>query len=304
MTARLAPRNPLVPEHPRGITALDMVSRPYTHSTDYGPGKPTVGGVLHNTVGNTPVTTAQSGGSWHYLIDRDAKGTIYRDVPSNLAPWHVEATGSSAASKALTKWRPKWLLPAPGGRTSDLNYCAIGIELVSLMGGSPPPGYVPYTDSQYASLKRLLSYLTISWGPIPWIGHGQVQTNRTDPVAFEWERAGFGPFVEGFGRLWLGDEPAVPEGVPMDTTPEERQRMKPDFETAGVGVNMDTALMKRAALAYKRSEWRGPAISGEYAATAPSGKAVVRQKFTGGIAEWQPDTGEVLWVEVVTHGAD
>ena len=87
----------------------------------------------------------------------------------------------------------------------------------------------------------------------------------------------------------------------MDTTPEERQAMKPDFEAAGVSVNMETALMKRAALAYKRSEWRGPAVSQEYPALSPSGKDVVRQNFSAGCAEYQPDTGEVLWVEVVIH---
>jgi hypothetical protein len=272
-----------------------MTPRLATHYTDYGPGKPNVGGVLHNTVGNTPLTTAQSLGSWHYLIDRDPAGTIYRDVPTNMAAWHVQS---------LDRWRPDWMRKAPGGRTSDANYCTIGIELVSLMGGAVPTGYVPYPDSQYDALRRLLHYLTVSWGPIPWIGHGQVQRNRTDPVAFDWERAGFGPMIPGFGRLWIGDEQPAPEGVPMDTTAEERQAMKLSFEAAGIGVNMETAIMKRAALAYKRNEWRGPVVSQEYPATAPSGKHVVRQKFTGGIAEWQPDTGEVLWVEVVTHGTD
>jgi hypothetical protein len=123
-------------------------------------------------------------------------------------------------------------------------------------------------------------------------------------VGFDWERAGFGPFIEGFGRLWIGDAAGTPEGVPMDTTAEERQQMKPDFEIAGVPVNMETAILKRAALAYKRNEWPGPAVSGEYAAVSPSGKHVVRQKFSGRVAEYQPDTGEVLWVEVVTHGID
>jgi hypothetical protein len=303
MPARMAHRNLLAPEYPRGATPapLEMVARAYTHSTDYGPGKPTVGGVLHNTVGNTPITTAQSTGSWHYLIDRDPKGTIYRDVPITLAPWHVAATGNNATSKAITQWRPSWMLKAPGGRTSDANYCCIGIELVSLAGGTMPSGYLPYTDSQYVSLKKLLNYLTVSWGPIPWVGHGQLQTNRADPVRLDWERAGFGPMIPNVGRVWIGDVAPVPEGIPMDTTPEERQQMKPDFEGAGLGVNMETAIMKRAALSYKRDEWRGPAVSDEYPALSPSGKAVVRQNFSAGVAEYQPDTGEVLWVEVITH---
>ncbi|MDQ3703123.1 MAG: hypothetical protein M3442_19720, partial [Chloroflexota bacterium] len=70
---------------------------------------------------------------------------------------------------------------------------------------------------------------------------------------------------------------------------------------AGQRVNMETALVKRACLAHRRGETRGPALSGEYAARTVDGRDVIRQKFTAGIAEYNPGSGEVSWVEVVAH---
>lgn len=70
---------------------------------------------------------------------------------------------------------------------------------------------------------------------------------------------------------------------------------------AGHPVNMDTSLIKRACLAYRRGETRGPAISGEYPAQAADGRDVIRQKFSAGIAEYDPASGEVSWVEVVAN---
>ncbi len=70
---------------------------------------------------------------------------------------------------------------------------------------------------------------------------------------------------------------------------------------AGQRVNMETALVKRACLAHRRGETRGPALSGEYAARTADGRDVIRQKFTAGIAEYNPASGEVSWVEVVAH---
>jgi hypothetical protein len=64
---------------------------------------------------------------------------------------------------------------------------------------------------------------------------------------------------------------------------------------------METAIIRRACLAYRHGETRGPAISGEYPAQAPDGRAVVRQDFTAGIAEYDPQTGGVGWVELVAR---
>ena len=77
--------------------------------------------------------------------------------------------------------------------------------------------------------------------------------------------------------------------------------LKAYLEQLGTPVNMASALVQRACLAYRRGESRGPAVSGEYPATAPDGRAVVRQRFSAGVAEYDPATGQVAWVELVLH---
>src|SRR5207302_2113014 len=56
--------------------------------------------------------------------------------------------------------------------------------------------------------------------------------------------------------------------------------LKSYFEQLGFPVNLDTAIMQRAVLAYQRGETRGPALSAEYPATSPNGMSVIRQDFT------------------------
>ena len=97
---------------------------------------------------------------------------------------------------------------------------------------------------------------------------------------------------EGSTEATEGEEVAVP------ATDEE---LKSYLEQLGQTVNMDSAIIKRACLSYRRGETRGPAISDEYPATTESGQSVVRQKFTAGIAEYNPATGDTVWVEVVAH---
>jgi hypothetical protein len=98
--------------------------------------------------------------------------------------------------------------------------------------------------------------------------------------------------------------PGAPDGsteadeVAVPATDDELQSY---LGQLGQAVNMDTAIIKRACLAYRRGETRGPAVSGEYSAKTDDGRDVVRQKFSAGIAEYNPATGEVNWVEVVTH---
>ncbi|MGH2355165.1 MAG: transglycosylase SLT domain-containing protein [Chloroflexota bacterium] len=77
--------------------------------------------------------------------------------------------------------------------------------------------------------------------------------------------------------------------------------LKAYLEQLGQGVNLETAIAKRACLAYRRGETRGPASSGEYSAITQDGRQVIRQNFSAGIAEYDPATGEVVWVEVVLH---
>lgn len=90
-----------------------------------------------------------------------------------------------------------------------------------------------------------------------------------------------------------GQVAAGEEENPVDTTPEERAAMKPYFAMYGVDVNMETAILKRACLAYKREETCGPALTGEY----PYGD-FVRQDFTCRTLEFHPDDGLVYYVEL------
>jgi murein DD-endopeptidase MepM/ murein hydrolase activator NlpD len=99
---------------------------------------------------------------------------------------------------------------------------------------------------------------------------------------------------------WAGLLAYAPEEeIPVDTTPEERAALQPYFEQLGVPVNVETAIMKLAALAYKRGETRGPAMSDEYPATSPEGAPVIRQQFTAGVGQFDPASGATHWVEVV-----
>jgi hypothetical protein len=84
----------------------------------------------------------------------------------------------------------------------------------------------------------------------------------------------------------------------MPVTDEELKRY---LSQLGQPVNMDTAIIRRACLAYRRGETRGPAISDEYQATTADGRRVVRQNFTAAIGEYDPRTGDVVWVESVAH---
>ncbi len=106
--------------------------------------------------------------------------------------------------------------------------------------------------------------------------------------------------VQGLALVPLEPE----DSIPMDVTEEEQEAMRPYFESLGTPVNMDTQIMKRACLAFKRGESRGPAVSDEYPAVAPDGAAVTRQRFSAAVGEAKalPDgTWQVGWVEVVLH---
>ena len=102
-------------------------------------------------------------------------------------------------------------------------------------------------------------------------------------------------------------EPAPDGELPMDTTEAERAEYKPYFEQLGIAVNMETGLMKRAALSKKRQEERGPAISTEYTTRNRQGILVARQRFTGGTLDYHLEgahAGETFWGEVVAHPED
>ena len=183
---------------------LSYVDRPAVHSTPYT-NRPIVGGVLHDTESAGPITTAQSLGGWHWSVGRD--GQLYRDVDEDQAAWHV---------RACDRWRPSWVLDAPDGAVSPANFCTVGIELVS--SAADRAAGLPYTDAQYATLRLLVADIESRYGSLPWVGHGELQLDRSDPVAFDWDRAGFGPRTDE-GRRAV--QP-VPVPAPVSITDDQQ----------------------------------------------------------------------------------
>lgn len=167
------------------MVALGEVDRSWRNGTWYA-NRPRAGIVLHNTQGSSPVTTHQSAGGWHRLVGRD--GTVYRDVPDAYAAWQVAATGYTDESKRLTRWRPSWLVECPGRGVSDANYAGLGVELVGLDQ--------TYTSWQYAALKRVLYDWQRRYGVLPINTHQQLQTDRTDPVRFDYPAFFGAPYEE------------------------------------------------------------------------------------------------------------
>lgn len=168
---------------------MNIIERSTTYKTTvlY---RPIIGVVLHDTE-TIALATPHSGGSWHYEIDRDGSIYQYCDLEHDMA-WHVAA---------CNRWRPSWMLKSPY-QVSDANYCTLGIELVSHRvyreAGEP------YTQEQYDSLNELMASIYARYVALPTVGHGELQADRTDPVAFDWERAGFGE-KNANGRYWQGD---------------------------------------------------------------------------------------------------
>ena len=108
----------------------------------------------------------------------------------------------------------------------------------------------------------------------------------------------------------VGDPPTIASVLPLgliDPTASKvaRDQLQAYFEMYlrhhGQGVNMDTAIMKAAALAYRRGETRGPALSDEYKVRLDNGDIVIRQDFTAGVIQYDPRTGQALWLEVILH---
>lgn len=171
------------------------------------PGRPVLGVVLHDTEGTTPVMPRR-GASWHWLVDRD--GTIYRDVDEADCAHHV---------RAADRWRPSWVVASPIG-VSDVNYCSVGIELVSHQNDRDAGE--PYTDAQYAALDELAADIERRWGSLPWVGHGQLQRDRSDPVMFDWRRAAFELGDDGCWWRQPAEEEEEEEDDDMALTDAER----------------------------------------------------------------------------------
>lgn len=249
------------------------------------PGRPIRGVVLHHTATQFDPFPA-SGGSWHYLVRRD--GTIYGDVSVQHAAHHAASTDV---------WRPPWVVPSQVN-VSDINWSSIGVEITY---APQAPYYETPNGDQHWALRVLMQDLYARFGPLPVVGHGQIQSDKwaTEPHGLDWYACGL-TVQDSWGR-WLGAEVPVPPDTPTPGEDEtvvdiSDEDLKAYLESYGVGVNMETALIQRACLAYRRGETRGPAISGEYPYAGRT-----RQRFTAAIAEYNPDTGEVSWVEAIAY---
>lgn len=242
-------------------------------------------GIFPHHTATTQRPTPRLGSSWNHLIDRDPAATIYQAVPLEGAPHCVLKTDL---------WRPPWIVRCPDGRVSDANYCGLHVEIV--YDPSSPNNQLP-TSAQVQSLGTLIDYYYDLYGPLPIVGHGEVQSDkwRTEPH----------PWPDVYvAQLNLSDK-GVYGRFRLTTPPQEApvveisdEDLKAYMEQLGTPINPDTALMQRAYLAYRRGETRGPAISGEYTYLITGH---VRQRFTAGIADYDPATGGVSWAEVVAH---
>lgn len=130
--------------------------------------------VLHDTETDLAVAP-HSQGSWHYEIDRD--GTILEYVDEADVAWHV---------RDCDRMWPDWLPHSSPFGPSPANCWTLGIELVS--NADDRARGEPFSDAQYAALRALLADIRARYGPLPLVGHGQLQRDRSDPVAFDWAR--------------------------------------------------------------------------------------------------------------------
>lgn len=236
-----------------GYPLVDVT--PHPQSFAYATNRPRVGAVVHNTVTANVAQTRQFAG-WHWQIGRD--GTRYDTVSEENVAFHVAATD---------RWRPPWLVTSPGG-FSDANWCSVSVELVSLAGGAEPAGYERYTSDQYASARELFAEWRRKYGDIPFVGHGELQADRSDPVGLDWEQAGCGPLVPNWGRHFVGNDPPPSNGgvPPVEThlyTDEELDQLLAELFAGGGDYNPALAIDRSWRDEYRAGRYRGRPEDGE-----------------------------------------
>lgn len=223
---------------------VDQISPlPYTRAK----GRPFAGIVLHHTATSTD-PTVRYGGSWHWLVGRSQ---LYRDVAEDDIAHHCGATD---------RWRPPWVAVGPG-TVSDINYCSIGIEITY----APQNGETP-NDFQEATVKALIADIYARRGPLPVVGHGEVDLSRwpTEPHAFDWLAAGFGPRTDA-GRFLQETD---------DMTPAQRQMLDmltnwnvPDpaalqsWKTWGDQTAKDVEALRKEVAALKAAQQPAPTVT-------------------------------------------
>lgn len=188
---------------------MDIIewSTPYKTETGLAV-RPVTGIVLHSTEAPSSDAFAfpHADGSWHIEIGRD--GSVHRFVDDADVAWQV---------RACDRWFPPWLPRVRPWNASEANCWTLGLELASNQKFRNQG--LPYTNAQYAATRAVLAEWRRLYGPLPVVGHGMVQADRTDPVALDWSRlhdplslwplagtASVDPLQGGFGFLqWTGD---------------------------------------------------------------------------------------------------
>lgn len=172
--------------------SLNVANQQWIGSVNFGIRKPNFV-IIHHTAQDSLAQTvktfllARTGTSAHYVIGRDGK--VVHMVNDYLRANHAGAS--------------KW------GKNTDLNSCAIGIELDN--NGSTDP----WPDAQINSLLQLLATLKKNYN-IPtanFIGHADIAPRRkNDPLNFPWKKLA----DKGFG-FWYDE---VLKNPPPDFNPE------------------------------------------------------------------------------------
>lgn len=151
-----------------------IIHSPTPYQTETGlRERPIRGIVFHST--ETDVLVPPRDASWHVEIDRD--GVLHRYVGDMDVAWHVRATD---------RWHPFWLPRLRVWDASAANCWTLGVELVSSQKYRNQG--TPYTQKQYASLRLLIAEWRRRYGPLPLVGHGMLQADRTDPVRLDWRQ--------------------------------------------------------------------------------------------------------------------
>lgn len=92
--------------------------------------------------------------------------------------------------------------------------------------------------------------------------------------------------------------PSQEDDLLPDPVPTREEALK-QLQQFGYTLPEGFGISERAILAYRRGEWRGPAISDEYPFEQITGQHTTRRDFTAGVLEYNPASGIVSWVEVV-----
>ena len=142
-----------------------------------------MGIILHDTEGPLDAAVAwfqnaASGVSAHYLVGKD--GRIIQMVLDKHHAYHAKGT---------LQMLPTWMTAMPKPPVmSRPNAYTVGIELELL--ATDPDG--AYTDVQYQRcdwlIERLCQKYRIPRNRRRILGHGEIQTDRSDPRGLAWER--------------------------------------------------------------------------------------------------------------------